>query len=279
MEYIKRIHAVYLSPTGNTAEVVNKTAKSIASRTGALFVSHDLTLPPARTTALEFPGNELVVCGVPTYAGRVPNKFLPFIQELIKGNGTPVIPIVTFGNRSFDSSLLELANTLEENGFRPLAAAAVCCVHAFAGIGKGRPNKNDAADIKDFAARIASFILDDESVIPGSIDLGEPIEVQPYYIPLKEDGTPAKFLKAKPETDTCKCSHCGICAEQCPMGSISFEDPTDVPGICIKCQACVKYCPQGAKRFTDKDFLSHKAMLERDHSRPAKNRFFYWDRH
>ena len=79
-----------------------------------------------------------------------------------------------------------------------------------------------------------------------------------------------------PETQGRRCpARCGICAEQCPMGSISFEDPSDVPGLCIKCQACVKYCPQGAKRFTHPDFLSHKAMLERDHSKPAKNRFFF----
>ncbi len=89
---------------------------------------------------------------------------------------------------------------------------------------------------------------------------GEP--VAPYYIPKGEDGEPAKFLKAKPLTDTAKCTNCGICAEVCPMGSVSKENYADVPGICIKCQACVLKCPEGAKYWDDAAFLSHVRMLE-----------------
>ena len=87
--------------------------------------------------------------------------------------------------------------------------------------------------------------------------------VAPYYIPLGEDGQPAKFLKAKPKTDLTRCDHCGKCAKVCPMGSINPDNTDEVPGICIKCQACIQYCPQGAKYFDDPRFLSHKAMLER----------------
>nr|WP_243152274.1 4Fe-4S binding protein [Pseudoflavonifractor sp. 524-17] len=85
----------------------------------------------------------------------------------------------------------------------------------------------------------------------------------PYYTPLKEDGTPARFLKAKPLTDGARCAGCGLCSAVCPMGSISRSDFTQVTGVCIKCQACIRACPAGAKYFDDPDFLSHVTMLER----------------
>jgi len=58
------------------------------------------------------------------------------------------------------------------------------------------------------------------------------------------------------------------------MGSISREDPKEVPGICIKCQACVKKCPTNAKYFDDPAFLSHIAMLEQNYTRRAEAEIF-----
>ena len=95
-------------------------------------------------------------------------------------------------------------------------------------------------------------------------------EIGPYYTPLKEDGAPAKFLKAKPLTDWSKCSRCGACARFCPMGSIDRETMEAV-GVCIKCQACVRKCTRRAKYFDDPDFLSHVAMLEQNYTRRAEN--------
>ena len=54
---------------------------------------------------------------MPTYAGKLPNKMLPFVQEEILGNGALAVGLVTFGNRSFDNSLAELCACLEAGGF------------------------------------------------------------------------------------------------------------------------------------------------------------------
>ena len=96
-------------------------------------------------------------------------------------------------------------------------------------------------------------------------------EIGPYYTPLKADGSPAKFLKAKPRTDLGKCCNCGVCARACPMGAIDPRNVALVPGLCIKCQACVRKCPRRAKFFEDADFLSHVAMLEQNYTRRAEN--------
>ena len=58
--------------------------------------------------ALEFSGEDLVVLGVPVYAGRVPNLLLPYVRDSIRGSGTPAVPVVLYGNRNFDDGLMEL---------------------------------------------------------------------------------------------------------------------------------------------------------------------------
>ena len=91
---------------------------------------------------------------------------------------------------------------------------------------------------------------------------------------LQEDGTPAKFLKAKPLTDPELCDQCGDCVRLCPMGSIDAADVTSVPGICIKCQACIHGCHAHAKYFDDPQLISHVAALEKTEAAPKENAFF-----
>ena len=273
MHQITSVHGVFISPTGNTAMVASKIANSLGSRLGLPVKMDDFTLPVHHETVRNYGLKDLVVFGVPTFAGRVPNKFLPFIEELFQGNGALAVPVVTYGNRSYDSSLEELKEILEKNDFRVIGAAAVCCEHSFAGIGKGRPDAEDFSILKNFTAKIGNQLLTGEE-LPGQIHIHNDEPVRPYYQPLQEDQTPAVFLKAKPKTNEKKCNHCGVCAELCPMGSISFENPQKVSGICIKCQACVKGCSQKAKYFDDPAFLSHMKMLKQNYKRPGKTETF-----
>ena len=203
----------------------------------------------------------------PVYAGRLPNKLMPDYKARIFGDGTPAVPICVFGNRSPDEALRELILLLEGNGFQIAAGAAFAGRHAFSDkVGQGRPDEEDRAQILDFAA-LAAQKLAGASLPLLEVDRSE---IGPYYTPLKEDGTPAKFLKAKPLTRWELCSRCGACARACPLGSIDKETMEAV-GLCIKCQACVRRCTRRAKYFEDGDFLSHLAMLEQNYTRRAEN--------
>ena len=101
---IKNICATYFSPTGKTAAVATHIAESVGEAL-SLPVTHDpFTVPGERTHTRSFSPEDLVVFATPTYAGRVPNKALPFVQDLFQGNGASAIAVVTFGNRSYDNA-------------------------------------------------------------------------------------------------------------------------------------------------------------------------------
>ena len=116
---LKGITAVFFSPTGNTRKAVVEIADVIARREGIAVREIDFTFPGAREEVRKFEAGELVIFGTPVYAGRIPNKILPAVQTLFEGNGALAVPVVTFGNRSFDNALIELRIELEQHYERP----------------------------------------------------------------------------------------------------------------------------------------------------------------
>lgn len=267
----KRVCECFFSPCHNTETVVKTISNRISKELELPISTYDFTTPPSRIDELNFDENDIVIIGTPVYAGRIPNKILPYVQASIHGNRSLCICAVTFGNRSFDDALGELGYLMKKNGFIVSGGAAVVSEHSFAPeLASGRPNTEDINEIDIFAQKIVSKInadLLEEPVFPGEIPPTK------YYRPLKENGEPAVFLKAVPVTDKTLCSDCGICQKVCPMGVIA-KDPSITLGACIKCQACIKACPNKARFFDNEDFLSHKQYLIKNHSIPNTSAFF-----
>ena len=271
----KKVWAVYFSGTGTTEKTVRRIASGLSAALSAPMEAFDFTLPAVRQDDLSFGPEDLVVLGVPTYAGRVPNVLLPYLTGKVHGAATPAVPVVLFGNRNFDDSLMELRNIMTANGFMPVAAAAFVGEHSFSRtLGAGRPNAEDLALMDSFARDTAQTLegLAALPAVPVSVAGEEPI--RPYYTPRDRHGAPINILKVKPKTDMALCGGCGLCAARCPMGSIDPADVSQVKGICIKCCACVKGCPSGAKYFDDPGYLYHQHELEEIYARPAENALF-----
>ena len=278
---LRSVTAAYFSPTGNARRIVTAAAETVSGKTGVPFRTIDFTLPRERRAVHRFEAGDLLVIGTPVYAGRIPNKILPAVQTLFEGNGALAVPVMTFGNRSFDNGLIEMRNELEQHGFHTIAGAAFVSEHVMSDkLAGGRPDAEDFQAICRFALDVAAKIdalqegpNDGMAVIPAPVSVKGEDPIPGYYRPLQADGTPANFLKAKPKT-TDACTDCGLCAKACPMGSISREDFRTVTGVCIKCQACVKICPVQAKYFDDPVMLSHIRMLEEHYARQIENEVF-----
>ena len=68
---VKRICAAYWSATGNTDKTVNTIAETLAEKLGVPLERRNFTRPSDRAEDLSFTGRDLVVFGMPTYAGTV----------------------------------------------------------------------------------------------------------------------------------------------------------------------------------------------------------------
>ena len=257
------VNALWFSPTGTTRKIVGEIAKEVARRTNAKLREIDITPPQERTKELVFAKDEVVVFGVPVYAGRVPNIILDYLYS-IKGNKAKVIAVVLYGNRHFDDALIELTEILKEDGFQVVGAGSFVGEHSFSRtLAAGRPNKEDIVLAKKLAEAVTKHLKSKEVVdvnIPGD---GSALK---YYQPQRQTGEKIDIRKVKPQVSEA-CNECGRCVLLCPMGSIVKGNVREYRGICIKCGACTKGCPQQARYIDDEGYLYHKEELEKRYMR------------
>lgn len=267
---VNTVWAAYFSATDTTKTLVTRVAQELSRRSGAPLQTFDFTPPQARTQPKTFAPGDLVVFGTPVYAGRVPNLLIKYVAS-IQGQGALAVPIVCYGNRNYDDALMELRNTLEAGGLRTLAAGAFSCQHAFSQTqAAGRPDASDLTIASGFAYQIAQKLAalpSLEALSPVSVSGNDPLG--PYYTPRDRHDNPINILKVKPKSSQ-DCTECGLCAEECPLGSIDAQDPKVTLGPCMKCNRCVRLCPQGAKFFDDPNYLYHKEELEAQFSFPRR---------
>lgn len=257
-----KIKTVYFSPTGATEKIVNHTALKLSN---ALKISveevNNITLKSNRIEELNFDADDLVIAGVPVYAGRVPNILLKYLAN-ISAKNSKCIAYVTYGNRNYDDGLIEFKDILTKQGFNLIGCGALVAEHSFSEkIATGRPDDNDFDKLDKFILSCIEELKIDNNDISSTLVVEGHKPYRGYYKPRDENGEAVNFISIKPVTSQ-NCTNCGQCSKNCPMGSIDKGDPTLVTGPCIKCCRCVRLCPVGAKKFDSEDFLRHKKELE-----------------
>lgn len=259
----RQITAMYFSATGTTKKVVVGIAEKLSeSINGTRKITiQDYTLPSGRKEPAQFTEKDIVVFGVPVYAGRVPNVLLKYLHS-INGNGAVAVAVTVYGNRNYDDALIELTDILNANGFKVIAGGAFVGEHSFSKIlAKNRPDAKDMAIAAEFAKQLKAKIIDQNKLEPVEVKGNRPY--RHYYIPKNEQDEPVDIRKVTPKTNS-RCTKCMLCVRACPLGSIDKEDVSKVTGICIKCGACVKICPVQAKYYDDAGYIRHKEELEVD---------------
>lgn len=257
----KKIKTMFFSATGTTEKVVSGIAKEILKSAGVKETIKEInfTLPEVRKKAVSFSDEDVVIVGFPVIAGRVPNVLLKYLNR-IAGNGASAIAVVVYGNRNYDDALIELADILESDGFKVIAAGAFVGEHSFSRtLARNRPDEKDMAIVSHFARQIYKKIATENEIQTVVVKGNRPY--RDYYKPKDRNGTPVDLRKVTPKTNG-DCIHCKLCIDVCPMGSIDAEDVSVLNGICIKCCACIKKCPCQAKYFDDENYLQHKHELE-----------------
>jgi ferredoxin len=254
---IKKAYAVYFSATGTT----ERAATAIAEGTGWHYEQIDLTLPQARQKGnYSFARNELAIVGLPVYGGRLPKNLEDFFSS-IRGDGTPAMALVVYGNREYNDALIELKIRLEGRGFNVIAGATFIGEHTFSKkIATGRPNLDDLVLAKEFGRKIAGFLTGNKQGVlrvPGSY----PFQWQGFDP--TEKPVPGRPVHPSVSTNEA-CISCGICAENCPWGAIDTEDYTSIDNTkCMRCFRCIKNCPVSAKEVVDPKFYEFLKEFEK----------------
>ncbi|MEG1956096.1 MAG: 4Fe-4S binding protein [Lachnospiraceae bacterium] len=228
--------AMCFSPTGGTSKIMNIFSKSFIPD-----IRIDLCDIHVNETNYNLETGDLCFVGVPSYGGRVPQVAVERIHK-IKGNGAKAIPIVVYGNRAYDDTLLELTEVLTKSGFHTIAAVAAIAEHSIMHqFATGRPDLQDEKELLEFCETIKRFTEDSNHL--GDVQI-------PGNTPYREyNGVPFKPKANK------KCNNCGLCQQNCPVGAIPKEHPayTDEEK-CISCMRCVSICPTQARQL-------HKLVL------------------
>lgn len=231
----------HFSPTGGTKKV----ADAISAGFHTPIVEMDLTKADSTVSVGE---NDAIMAVLPVFAGRVPQISLERLAAL-KGNGQKAVAVVVYGNREFDDALLETKDALEANGFFVVAAAAFIAEHSIVrSIAAGRPDAEDEALCRQFAADVMA-----------KADDAVPVQV-PGNTPYKEL-KPSAFHPAASEN----CMKCGVCAEQCPLGAIPLDAPSQTNNdLCINCMRCVEACPVSSRALPDSFLAMITQMLNQN---------------
>lgn len=245
---IKKVFSIYFSPTGTTERAVT----AFAEGTGLPQEKSDLTTPGARRVFKHlFNKNELVVAGLPVYSGRLPMNIETFFTGL-KGEGAPAAALVMYGNRAYEDALLELKMRLEEHGFRVIAGAAFIGEHTFSkNIATGRPNAQDLDIAREYGRKTLAAA---GKAGPGTLNLkGNYPFTAKGFNPAQDSGPLTTYGKIITAED---CTHCGLCAENCPWGAIRFDDAVTTDyARCMRCFRCIKICPAGARKIMEEKFF------------------------
>ena len=234
----KQVNLIYFSATDRTAQVV----KAVANGMCRDIKEYNLTLPSNRKCHITFKRDEVVIIGVPVYGGRIP-EFLEGVLARMKGNNTAAILVATYGNRNYDDALLELRDIVEKNGFIVIAGGAFIGEHTYTDkVGTNRPDQKDLQKAKKFGANAEEKILLVKDL------LNAPKLFIKGNFPYKERKIGPKCA---PVTNS-DCTNCGICADNCPMEAINFNNYRDIDAEnCINCCSCIQKCPNSAKSFVN----------------------------
>jgi ferredoxin len=264
---ITNVSAVYFSPTGTTQKIV----LTIAKGTGIPFKNIDLTLPDSRREFRQsFGTDDLVIVGLPVYAGRLPLYLDDFFAGL-EANCTAAAAVVSYGNREYNDALIELRIRLEDRGFRIRSAAAFIGQHTFsARIATGRPDAGDLSIAADFGKKTLSCI--------GTNAIWGNLRLEGNY-PFKWQGFDPNSIPADypplPRLVTIEgCDECLSCIPNCPWQAIAPDRNRDY-SKCMLCYRCMKNCPHDAVQVTGEAFLQMLPQFEAMCSRRRDPELFF----
>jgi len=258
---IDKLIKIYFSPTHSTERIINSIVKGWG-------VSEQRTinlnsLKQRHNFKFSIQPTDAVILGMPVYEERIPDLLYPALSK-IRGQGHPIVLVVTYGNISAGISLKQLNKIMNFHGFRTIAAASFIGEHAFSQgnfkIAPGRPDNQDLKIAESLGKQIREKT--EQIQLTGEIkDLDIEGELLPMGKLLPKHSE--IFLTHAPVIDKNFCKNCRKCLEACPVNAIDLISLQSREKLCIRCFACVKSCPNGARKIIYKKPVLVKTALKK----------------
>ena len=115
---------MYFSPTDTTKKILYKIIEQINL---PIKKEYNLTNYEYKDFSCQF-NNDIILFGFPVYSGRVPKSAINRFFN-ITGKNTQAIICATFGNRNYDSALMEIYELLQNNSFNIIGLCAIVTPH------------------------------------------------------------------------------------------------------------------------------------------------------
>ncbi len=244
-----KLHLIHFSPGGTTRRTVKNIASGIALKE---VKEYNMLKVDVRNRKYTFNHDDLLVIGMPTPTKSfgLPNEIL----DALKGNNTPFVGVVTYGNGCYGSALIMLKKAMEERGFKMVAGGAFVGQYSFdERIARGRPDEIDSEVQKRFGEKIY-----DKVVINNDLSFHEKLRINwpkegmastvISAIRAVTPGIEAKLAKSASTFEvTDDCIKCKACIKHCPVGAVSLHEKIEFnKDLCIGCQGCLNICPKKA---------------------------------
>jgi ferredoxin len=247
----KQIFVVFFSANGSTRRVADIIQEGFAERDAAVSV---FSLGGAEQSAgladrlIEAGPEACLFLGSPVYRDGAVPAVMNFLADLPPVNGAAAVPFVTWGKACSGLALWQMGSALVKRGFFLAGAAKVLAVHSLMWRvkqppGNGRPDPEDRRQLMAMVDALwRRFASGDDRVLP--IDrLDYQPDAQSEEIKKK---IAAPWMIVPKTVDPDACTQCGICEQECPVGSVTLDPFPQIDQTCCDCFNCIRLCPEDA---------------------------------
>ncbi|MDY7032769.1 MAG: EFR1 family ferrodoxin [Thermodesulfobacteriota bacterium] len=243
----------FFSPGGSTrciSEVITETLNKLGKKPLTFDISREDQLHNLQRHLNDLPARSCLYVGSPVYACHPAPPITQVLSQISKGDGCYAVPFVTWGAVTSGVALHDMGKLLTAKEYTIIGAAKIVAVHSLtwkfhSPLGNGHPDQEDERLVKGLVERVCKKLSNDP-VETLSLEMlnYQPAEAQKVM----EHASIEKAKKLLPprQLDRELCTGCGICADICPIHTITCEFYPDFGPECIYCFNCVRHCPEEA---------------------------------
>jgi ferredoxin len=253
-----KINICFFSGTGNTAWVVQELVRHLCDLGDvAQAFSCEEVVPQNK----RLQDGDMLGIAFPVHGSWAPANFRAFLGGLPSGDGLPLFALACAGYAGGDAAWYA-ARPLAARGYRPFLYANVFMPNNLL---YPVPGRDQVAKILDKAglkiAHLASLIHARRRHTEGVHPWGWLIGI--LQRPL--DGPVERWMHRQLFADA-GCTHCGWCADHCPVGNIeATNEAVRFGDACILCMRCFHGCPEQTIQWTN---LTRNASVFRRYPGP-----------